>query len=80
MNDAMTPASPALRLIEFWQLPQTIPPRLADRAKLCLLDALGLVCALNLDAMPPNSTPHADARTGSVPYKAHRARAGERGR
>ena len=41
MNDAMTPASPALRLIEFWQLPQTIPSRLADRAKLCLLDALG---------------------------------------
>jgi hypothetical protein len=28
----------------------------------------------------PNSTPHPDARTSAVPCKAHRARAGGRGR
>ena len=33
--------SPALRLIEFWQSQHTIPPSMLERAKWCLLDALG---------------------------------------
>lgn len=40
--EALPPVSAALRLIEFWQSPQqTIPPHVLDRAKYCLLDALG---------------------------------------
>ncbi len=39
---AIPSASPALRLIEFWQPPhRPIPPRVLDRAKHCLLDAIG---------------------------------------
>ena len=41
---AVPSAGPALRLIDFWSVPQPIPPRLIARAKHCLLDALG--CAL----------------------------------
>src|ERR1700736_133139 len=41
-SEALPAASPALRLIEFWQSPRlTIPPAVLARAKLCLLDALG---------------------------------------
>ena len=38
----MTPSSsPALGLIEFWQSPHSVPASLLERAKNCLLDALG---------------------------------------
>ena len=41
-SEAIPSASPALRLIEFWQTPQwTMPPRVLGRAKYCLLDAIG---------------------------------------
>jgi 2-methylcitrate dehydratase PrpD len=36
--------SEALRLIDYWRSPDAIPPRFIDRAKNCLLDALG--CAI----------------------------------
>jgi 2-methylcitrate dehydratase PrpD len=36
--------SAALQLINHWRSPDAIPPRLIDRAKFCLLDALG--CAI----------------------------------
>jgi 2-methylcitrate dehydratase PrpD len=41
-NEALPSASHALRLIEYWQSPtMTIPPAILERAKHCLLDALG---------------------------------------
>ena len=41
-NEALPSASPALRLIEYWHSPkQTIPSGILERAKHCLLDALG---------------------------------------
>ena len=41
-NEALPPTSPALRLIEYWQSPAApIPHAMLERAKWCLLDALG---------------------------------------
>ena len=40
----MTPNGHALELIDFWASSQPLPPHLIERAKHCLLDALG--CAL----------------------------------
>src|SRR3954462_4923815 len=41
-NETLPHASPALRLIDFWYSPRmAIPAPLIERAKLCLLDALG---------------------------------------
>jgi 2-methylcitrate dehydratase PrpD len=41
-SEALPSESPALRLIEFWQSPRlAIPPAVIERAKQCLLDALG---------------------------------------